>query len=340
MKTLGMPRLQALHSSISCSLCACRRVVFISIASISAQQFIAAQRVPELCTQQAVQDKAKLAQAGRRTRRRRRRHLLARHRAALRKAPPPRPLPRGLWPERGAVPRRCAPASVEACAPRVLLRTQDYAVLCKPPDVRMDGLHDKVTMDTLARAWLPDATIKYCHRLDYGTSGVLLGALHSRAAAAAGRAFADRTTRKTYLGVVAGVVRGAFAIDYPLATSDGFRVRVGGAGAKAASTRVRALAACRYRGVACTKVALTPHTGRRHQLRAHLAAAGVPLVGDATYDDGPTAAAARMMLHAWKLRVPLPEGRRLVARSRDPFPIRGGRLRPRVDPGLGRARIV
>ena len=67
---------------------------------------------------------------------------------------------------------------------------------------------------------------------------------------------------------------------------------------------------------------------------------GVPLVGDATYDDGPTAAAARMMLHAWKLRVPLPEGRRLVARSRDPFPIRGGRLRPRVDPGLGHARIV
>ena len=266
--------------------------------------------------------------------------MLARHRAALRKAPPPRPLPRGLWPERGAVPRRCAPASVEACAPRVLLRTQDYAVLCKPPDVRMDGLHDSVTMDTLARAWLPDATIKYCHRLDYGTSGLLLGALHSRAAAAAGRAFEDRTTRKTYLGVVAGVVRGAFAIDYPLATSDGFRVRVGGAGAKAASTRVRALAACRYRGVACTKVALTPHTGRRHQLRAHLAAAGVPLVGDATYDDGPTAAAARMMLHAWKLRVPLPEGRRLVARSRDPFPIRGGRLRPRVDPGLGRARIV
>ena len=59
-----------------------------------------------------------------------------------------------------------------------------------------------------------------------------------------------------------------------------------------------------------------------------------------TDDDGPTAAAARMMLHAWKLRVPLPEGRRLVARSRDPFPIRGGRLRPRVDPGLGRARIV
>ena len=70
----------------------------------------------------------------------------------------------------------------------------------------MDGLHDKVTMDTLARAWLPDATIKYCHRLDYGTSGLLLGALHTRAAAAAGRAFADRTTRKTYLGVVAGVV--------------------------------------------------------------------------------------------------------------------------------------
>ena len=101
------------------------------------------------------------------------------------------------------MPRRCAPASVEACAPRVLLRTQDYAVLCKPPDVRMDGLHDSVTMDTLARAWLPDATIKYCHRLDLGTSGLLLGALHTRAAAVAGRAFADRTTRKTYLGVVA-----------------------------------------------------------------------------------------------------------------------------------------
>jgi 23S rRNA-/tRNA-specific pseudouridylate synthase len=280
-----------------------------------------------------------LAPAGRRTRQRRRQKRLARHRAALREAPPPRPLPTGLWPEHGAVPQRCAPTSLEACAPRVLLRTPDYVVLCKLPDVRMDGLHAAVTMDTLARAWLPGAAVKYCHRLDYGTSGLLLGALHKDAAAAAGRAFADRTTRKTYLGVVAGAVRGSFVIDYALTTSDGFRVRVGGVNSKAASTRVTALAACRYRGVACTKVRLTPHTGRRHQLRAHLAAAGVPLVGDATYARGPTASAGRMMLHAWKLRVPLAR-RRLVAWSNDPFLICRGRLRPRVDPGLGRARVV
>ena len=225
-----------------------------------------------------------------------------------------------------------------ACASRVLLRTADYVVVDKPPDVRMDGVNHAVTMNTLAEHWL-GALPRFCHRLDYGTSGLLLGAFSKRAAAVAGKAFEAKTAAKTYVSVVRGAVTSR-TIDAPLGPwGDGdFRVRVGGPKAKPASTRCEALEICRYMGEVCTKVALTPLTGRRHQLRVHMCSVGHPMVGDATYDDGPTAAAPRMMLHARSLAVPLGDAR-LVAETPDPFPVVDGVLRPLVELPLGDARI-
>ena len=221
-----------------------------------------------------------------------------------------------------------------ACASRVLLRTADYVVVDKPPDVRMDGVNHDVTMQTLAEAWL-GAVPRFCHRLDYGTSGLLLGAFSKRAAAVAGAAFERKTARKEYVSVVRGVVEADdFVVDAPLGPfGDGdFRVRVGGPKAKPATTRCRVLQRCAYLGQPCTKVALTPVTGRRHQLRVHMRHVGHPLVGDATYDDSPTAAAPRMMLHARSLVVPLGDAERLVAETPDPFVVDdAGALRPRID---------
>ena len=88
----------------------------------------------------------------------------------------------GLWPQHGQPPPRCEPSSVASCAPQVLLRAGEYVVLDKPPDVRMDGVNHAVMMNTLAEHWL-GALPRFCHRLDYGTSGLLLGAFSKRAAA-------------------------------------------------------------------------------------------------------------------------------------------------------------
>ena len=189
-------------------------------------------------------------------------------------------------------------------------------------------------MDTLARAWLPT------RRSNIATASTTAPRASCWARCTRGRrrraALEDRTTRKTYLGVVAASCAGP-------SRSTTRRDERQLPRARRRRGRQGRVDAVRGRGVPLpasrAEVALTPHTGRQHQLRAHLPPRARPR-RRRDYDNGPTAAAARMMLHAWKLRVPLPEGRRLVARSRDPFPIRGGRLRPRVDPGLGRARIV
>eukprot|EP00956_Cyclotella_meneghiniana_P013761 scaffold20127_cov26-Cyclotella_meneghiniana.AAC.1 len=79
--------------------------------------------------------------------------------------------------------------------------------------------------------------------------------------------------------------------------------------------------------IAVTKVLLTPWTGRRHQLRVHLAhVAGFPILGDVTYaNDAPMfdtrVACRRMCLHAKELTIPLIEGQKQTFRASDPFVI-------------------
>ena len=136
----------------------------------------------------------------------------------------------------------------------------------------MDGLHYPVTVETLSRAWFgAGAAVKYAHRLDHGTSGVLLGAFTAKSAAVAGKAFETRQTSKVYMAVVAGHVEAQVleAPVGPLAAGD-FRMACYTPKAKPAQTTVEVVARCLYLGEPCTKLRLTPHTGRRHQLRVHL----------------------------------------------------------------------
>ncbi|KAJ1483693.1 pseudouridine synthase [Baffinella frigidus] len=79
---------------------------------------------------------------------------------------------------------------------------------------------------------------------------------------------------------------------------------------RAASTEVEVVARGVYRGSNVTKVSLAPSTGRRHQLRVHLASIGHSIVGDSTYCGTAAASltgAPRMMLHALSLALPLPD---------------------------------
>jgi len=88
----------------------------------------------------------------------------------------------------------------------VLYESQDYLLLNKPADVRMDGAFD-VTIQKLLVHWYPGSTsasFKWVHQLDFATSGILCVALNRKAAAAASMAFAERRVKKQYLALIEG----------------------------------------------------------------------------------------------------------------------------------------
>jgi len=159
------------------------------------------------------------------------------------------------------------------------------------------------------------------HRLDRDTSGVLLVARTAAALAALARQFHDRTVEKRYLAVVHGrLARERGMIDRPIGRAPrARRMSVRGRRPRAAVTRFEVLE--RF-GVA-TLVALYPETGRTHQLRVHLAAAGHPVVGDRVY--GPRAQArapavlaafGRQALHAEAITFTHPtSGQRITVRA-------------------------
>jgi len=122
------------------------------------------------------------------------------------------------------------------------------------------------------------------HRLDRETSGVLLLGRSARARTALSGQFESGRVRKTYLALVRGVVsRAAGVITLPLGDlwrPDGTRLRdAAGERPRPARTAFRLLRS----GVGVSLLALRPRTGRRHQIRAHLAAIGHPILGDALY---------------------------------------------------------
>jgi 23S rRNA pseudouridine1911/1915/1917 synthase len=140
------------------------------------------------------------------------------------------------------------------------------------------------------------------HRLDRDTSGALAFALTREARAALIRAFREHRIERLYLALVAPPPREDRGIvDLPLRDSwQGGRRGVArpGEASKPALTRWRVRA--RYSGAALLEVLLG--TGRQHQIRVHLAHAGMPVVGDRIYGGGKGPRASRPMLHAASLR--------------------------------------
>lgn len=165
------------------------------------------------------------------------------------------------------------------------------------------------------------------HRLDRGTSGLVVFARTPQAMRALRAAFRERSVDKDYLALVRGApVAEAFDVDLALEPQPGSldrqRVSRGGAG-KAATTRFEVL----ERFQDATLLRCLPRTGRRHQIRVHLLACGLELFGEQIYmaqglprasEDEPNFVGHA--LHAHRLAFPHPEtaGGRLALRAEPP----------------------
>lgn len=156
------------------------------------------------------------------------------------------------------------------------------------------------------------------HRIDRETSGLLMFA---RTAAVRDHLQANwGDVTKTYLAVVEGRPQPPEGVvEYLLAEGRDLRVRVArGAGAKRAVTRYRVVEAGRRYSL----VEVGLETGRKHQIRVHLAGLGCPVVGDVVYG-AKTDPAGRLGLHAWRLALAHPvSGRPLDLKSPLPDKLR------------------
>ncbi|MBS1161230.1 MAG: tRNA pseudouridine(65) synthase TruC [Proteobacteria bacterium] len=134
------------------------------------------------------------------------------------------------------------------------------------------------------------------HRLDRGTSGVLLFALSQEIASQLGKQFEAGTVGKRYLAVVRGIPPAAGSIDHPLTRQRERHEFVGERSsneAQEALTHYRRLAECelpfavdRYPTSRYALLELDPQSGRKHQLRRHLKHIAHPIIGDATHGKG------------------------------------------------------
>jgi len=199
----------------------------------------------------------------------------------------------------------------------ILHRDDAIIVLNKPPGLavqggtaterHLDGLLDGLRFGNSERPRL-------VHRLDKETSGILVIARTATAAGFLTRAFREKTTRKIYWAIVVGLPKPRQGrIDLALAKSPGRggeRVRPDTDEGRQAVTYYRVIDSA---GAQASWLALMPITGRTHQLRAHCAAIGTPILGDGKY--GAVAAhlasipgSSGLHLHARSLAMPHPLG--------------------------------
>lgn len=179
------------------------------------------------------------------------------------------------------------------------------------------------------------------HRLDAGTSGLMLVACDDETHAALAEMLRRHDVDRRYLALVRGApANDRFAVEAPLGRV-GARVRVDLTGGRAAETAVEV----RERFARATLIEAAPRTGRTHQIRVHLAAVGHPILGDGRYGGGGSDASAlglrRPFLHSWRIAFDHPvTGVRIERESVLPEDLREAldRARAEAAPTAGPAR--
>jgi 23S rRNA pseudouridine955/2504/2580 synthase len=204
-----------------------------------------------------------------------------------------------------------------------LYEDDDLLVLNKPSGIAVQGgtkttHHIDRLLEGLGDG--PETRPRLVHRLDRDTTGVLVIAKRRAIAAKLGRAFQTRSVRKIYWALVHGVPKlPQGRIDAALVKAggpDGDRVRKARAGEQdIAQSAVTHYAVVDRAGQKVAFVSLKPVTGRQHQLRAHMAIIGHPILGDGKYQGDknlPEGIPNRLYLHARRISFPHPSGEGIV----------------------------
>ncbi|HHN67535.1 MAG TPA: RluA family pseudouridine synthase [Thermopetrobacter sp.] len=189
--------------------------------------------------------------------------------------------------------------------PLILHEDDHLLVLNKPAGLPVQGgSKTRQHLDRHLRA-AGGGNWRLAHRLDRDTSGALVVARTRAAAAKLGKLFASRAVRKVYWALVHGVPKPPQGkVDMALIkamTRDGERVRAAHDGETDAQPAITHYNVVDRAAAVAAWVSLKPVTGRQHQLRAHMALIGHPIMGDGKYgglEELPDGVAARLMLHA------------------------------------------
>lgn len=206
---------------------------------------------------------------------------------------------------------------------QTIFEDDDILVIDKPAGITVhpaDGEPDTTVAEIFADKYsdkLETDRDMIVHRLDKGTSGVMVLVKNKEAREALMNEFKERKVHKRYLALLVGKLRPEEGIiDMPLSRDVVKRQRIAPAEeGKDAKTLYKVIKY--YRGY--TLVEANPKTGRTHQIRVHFSAIGFPLYGDLRYGN-PKDAADRIFLHATELSLIHPKtGKRVKFTS--PLPL-------------------
>ena len=195
---------------------------------------------------------------------------------------------------------------------RVVYESQSVLGLDKPPNIPSIALHftDTHSVPNFLLAHYPETATAspsqletgIVHRLDTLTSGLLLATRTANAYSALRAQFSNRQIKKDYLAVTCGALNLNGRMRFFLAPEGkrGQRMRLLSAEQASKGQEAQSTYTCLETSSQTTLLRIRIHTGVRHQIRAHLAALGHPLVGDVHY--GAPAGAKRLALHAEALQ--------------------------------------
>ncbi len=213
----------------------------------------------------------------------------------------------------------------------ILYEDDNILAINKPAGVLVHPVNSRGGEDTIVD-WLklnrpqvlgvgdnPGIRPRNLHRHDSDTSGVLVIAKTQEYLEYLKSLFQDRGLNKTYLAMVHGRVPKGGVIDKPIGLRNGSIKRT----VTSAKARMIKEAMTEYkvkgytklatlqRPQECTVLEVTPHTGRTHQIRVHMASIGHPVVGDPIYGGKHKDKVGRLYLHAYSLELPLAPGKRI-----------------------------
>lgn len=181
----------------------------------------------------------------------------------------------------------------------ILYEDDQIAIVNKPTGLPMHRTAESETNlveQGMAYMSWRDTTCKLypVNRLDRGTSGTVILAKSSMSAGIFGRQVKETGLDKLYLALVEGWPKAGGVISEPLDD-------------KESETRYEVLA----KGTGCSLLAVTPISGRMHQIRRHLEMAGHPVLGDKRYGGTPLPGLSGFALHSFRTILTMPDDRRL-----------------------------